>query len=29
VLTEVAFLTCRGIEYQMAAPKFINDLRKS
>jgi len=28
VLTEVAFLTCRGIEYQMAAPEFMNDLRK-
>ena len=29
VLTEVAFLTCRGREFQMAAPEYINDLRKS
>ena len=29
VLTEVAFLTCRGREFQMAAPEYINDLQKS
>ena len=29
VLTEVAFLTCRGKKIQMAAPEFMNDLRKS
>ena len=29
VLTEVAFLTCRGRELQMAAPEYMNDLRKS
>ena len=29
VLTEVAFLTCKGREIQMAAPEFMNDLRKS
>ena len=29
VLTEVAFLTCRGREFQMAAPGYMNDLRKS
>ena len=29
VLTEVAFLTCRGKEFQMAAPEYMNDLRKS
>ena len=29
VLTEVAFLTCRGREFQMAAPEYMNDLRKS
>ena len=29
VLTEVAFLTCRGSELQMAAPAYMNDLRKS
>ena len=28
-LTEVAFLTCRGREVQMAAPEYMNDLRKS
>ena len=29
VLTEVAFLTCRGREFQMAAPEYMKDLRKS
>ena len=29
VLTEVAFLTCRGREFQMAATEYMNDLRKS
>ena len=29
VLTEVAFLTRRGREFQMAAPEYMNDLRKS
>ena len=29
VLTEVAFLTCRGREFQMTAPEYMNDLRKS
>ena len=29
VLTEVAFLTCRGREFQMAAPEYMTDLRKS
>ena len=29
VLTEVAFLTCRGREFQMAALDYMNDLRKS
>ena len=29
VLTEVAFLICRWREFQMAAPEYINDLRKS
>jgi len=29
VLTEVAFLTSRGREFQMAAPEYMNDLRKS
>ena len=29
VITEVAFLTCRGREFQMAAPEYTNDLRKS
>ena len=29
VLTEVAFLTCRVREFQMAAPEYMNDLRKS
>jgi len=29
VLTEVAFLTCREREFQMAAPEYMNDLRKS
>ena len=29
VLTEVAFLTCRGREFQMEAPEYMNDLRKS
>jgi len=29
VLTEVVFLTCRGREFQMAAPEYKNDLRKS
>ena len=29
VLTEVVFLTCKGREFQMAAPKYMNDLRKS
>ena len=28
VLTEVAFLTCRGREFQMVAPEYMNDLRK-
>ena len=27
VLTEVAFLTCRGKEFQMAAPEYMNDLQ--
>jgi len=25
VLTEVAFLTCRGREFQMAAPGYMNE----
>ena len=29
VLTEVAFLTCRGREFQMSAQEYMNDLRKS
>ena len=29
VLTEVAFLTRRGREFQMAAPEYMNDLPKS
>ena len=29
VLTEVAVLTCRGTEFQLAAPEFMTDLRKS
>ena len=29
VLTEVAFLTCRGREFQMAAPEYMNDCLKS
>jgi len=29
VLTEVAFLTCRGREFQIATPEYMNDLRKS
>ena len=29
VLNEVAFLTCNGREFQMAAPEYMNDLRKS
>ena len=29
VLTEIAFLTCRGREFQMAGPEYMNDLRKS
>ena len=29
VLTEGAFLTCRGREFQMTAPEYMNDLRKS
>ena len=29
VLTEVAFLTCKDREIQMAAPDIMNDLRKS
>ena len=29
MLIEVAFLTCRGREFQMAAPDYMNDLRKS
>ena len=29
VLTEVAFLTCRGREFQVAAPEYTNDLRNS
>ena len=29
VLTEVAFLTYRRREFQMAAPEYMNDLRKS
>jgi len=28
VLTEVAFLTCNGREFQMAALEYMNDLRK-
>ena len=28
-LTEVACLTCRGREFQMAAREYMNDLRKS
>jgi len=29
VLTEVAFLTCRGREFQIAAPQYMKYLRKS
>ena len=29
VLTEVAFFACRGREFQMAAPEYTNDLRKT
>ena len=29
MLTKVAFLTCRGREFQVAAPEYMNDLRKS
>ena len=29
VLTEVAIITCRGREFQMTAPEYMNDLRKS
>ena len=29
VLTEDAFLTCMGRAFQMAAPQYMNDLRKS
>jgi len=29
VLTEVAFLTSRGRKFQLAAPEYMNDLRKS
>ena len=29
MLTEVAFLKCRGRELQIAAPEYKNDLRKS
>ena len=29
VLIEVPFLTCMGREFQMTAPEFMNDLRKS
>ena len=29
MLTEVAFLTCKGREFQMAAPEYMNDLRNS
>ena len=29
MLTEVAFLTCRGREFLMVAPEYMNDLRKS
>ena len=29
VLTEIAFLTCSRREFQMAAPEYMNDLRKS
>jgi len=29
VLTEVAVSTCRGREFQMAAPEYMHDLRKS
>ena len=29
MLTEVAFLTCRGRDFQMAAPEYMNDLRNS
>ena len=28
-LTEVACLTCRGRELQVATPEYMNDLRKS
>jgi len=28
VLTEVAILTCRGREFQMEAPEYMNDLPK-
>ena len=29
VLTEVPFLTCMGREFQMTAPEYMIDLRKS
>ena len=29
VLTEVTFLTCRGREFQIAAPEYMNELWKS
>ena len=29
VLTEVAFLTCRGREFLMAAPEYMKDLRNT
>ena len=29
VITEVAFITCRGEEFQMAAPEYMSDLRKT
>ena len=29
MITEVTFITCRGKEFQMAAPEYMNDLRKT
>ena len=29
MLTEVVFLTCRGREFQIAAPEYMNELWKS
>ena len=29
MVTEVALLTCRGREFQIAAPEYMKDLRKS